>query len=168
MSPSRPATVLFLMGNPEHTRNFEWVLRGLGRRGHRVTVAFEGRKPADTRGLALMGLLRAELGTLSYELKPAPRLEAGGRMRLALRAIPDYLRYFGPGYEQAGDLRRRAAAFLPDRVEASAAAILGSGPRTRRSLDRLARRAAGSLGADPAIRRELERRRPSVLVAVPM
>jgi hypothetical protein len=168
MSPSRPATVLFLMGNPEHTRNFEWVLRALDRRGRRVTVAFEGRKPADTAGMALIGRLRAELGSLSYELEPSPRLEAGGRMRLALRAIPDYLRYFGPGYEQAGELRRRAAAFLPDRVEASAAAILRRGPRTRRNLDRLARRAAGTLGADPAIRSELERRRPGVLIAVPM
>jgi hypothetical protein len=169
MSPTRPATVLFLMGNPEHTRNFEWVLRALDRSGHRVTVAFEGRKPADAGGLSLVARLSEELGSLSYELEPAPRREAGaGRLRLALRAIPDYLRYFEPGYEQAGDLRRRAAAFLPDRAEASAAAILRRGPKARRGLDRLARRAARSLGADPAIRRELERRRPSVLVAVPM
>src|SRR3954453_23925786 len=94
----RVSLIVFVMPNPAYVRNFEGILRGLGSRGHTVTVLFEGRKPADQAGLKLMVRLTSEYQGLSYELQPDLPLGARGRLRLGFRALQYYLRYFEPPY----------------------------------------------------------------------
>jgi hypothetical protein len=160
---------LFLMHSPAHVRNFESVLRTLVGRGHRVTVLFEERKErGDEAGLALIRRLSAEYDELHHELRSSPPPGVRGRLRLALEALQDYLRYLDPPYAEARRLRARALAFLPARFERGLASALRAWPRGRRRLGSIARRAARALGTDSRIRDELMRHRPGVVIASPL
>lgn len=161
--------VLFLMRSPAYVRNFESVLRALAARGHRITVLFEQRKEGgDRAGLALIGRLDREYDGLRYEFAGPLPLGLRGRLRIALQAGQDYLRYFGPPYRDATRLRSRALASLPAGLEHALAVVLGRWPRGRRALASAARRVDGWLGEDRCVREELELRQPGVLVVTPM
>jgi hypothetical protein len=157
------------MGNPAHVRNFESVLEALARRGHRLTVLFEERKPeADEAGLRSLGELGGEHGTVRWDLQPRTRLGPRGGLRTILEAAQDYLRFFEPPYTGADSLRARGVAFLPARLERALAAFVRSWPGGRRRLRAGLSRAAGRLGDAPGVRAELEARRPDVLIVTPL
>jgi hypothetical protein len=161
--------VLFLMRNPAYVRNFASVLSTLGARGHRTTVLFEERKAGgDEAGRRLIADLCGQYDSLSYELLPRRPLGVRGLLRMALSAGQDYLRYFDLPYRDATNLRSRALAPLPRRLERGLAGVLRLSPRGRRALVSAARRVDRRLGDDPSVRRELERRRPGVLLVTPM
>jgi hypothetical protein len=161
--------VLFLMHSPAYVRNFESVLRIVAARGHETTVLFERRKKGGERaGLELLGRLCDEHEGLRHEfLRPLP-LGVRGRVRIALQAGQDYLRYFDPPYAVATRLRARALSSLPGGLERALAGALGRWPRARRALATAARRIDAWLGEDPRVREELERRRPGALIVTPM
>ena len=168
-SSDQHGDVLFLMQTPVHVRNFESVLRTLAARGHRLTVLFEERnEPKDHAGLALIRGLREECGSLRYELQSSLPPGARGRLRMALEASLDYLRYFDPPYADPGRLRARAVAFLPRGLEHVLALTLRAWPRGRRALTSAAGRVADALGTDPRISSELERWRPRALIVTPL
>jgi hypothetical protein len=161
--------VLFLMRSPAYVRNFESVLRTLAAREHQVTVLFEERKEGgDEAGLALAERLAAEHGSLRCELLSPLPLGVRGRLRMALAAGQDYLRYFDAPFGEAGKLRSRALAPLPAAVDRLLGAALRRLPKVRRALASTARRVDGRLGDDARVVDELERRRPGVLVVTPM
>jgi hypothetical protein len=165
----RSGDVLFLMRNPAYVRNFESVLSALCERGDPITVVFTERKPGGERaGLAIVNRLAQQHGNLQIEMLPALALGIRGRLRLSLRALRDYLRYFEPPYHDASRLRMRAIAPLPEAVDRYLASMLRRLPRTRRAVDRQARALERRLGEDPAIRGELERRRPRALLVTPL
>ena len=157
------------MGNPGHVRNFESVLEALARRGHRLTVLFEERKPgADESGLRFLDQLNQRRGTVRWEFQVGPQLGLRGSLRTILEAALDYLRYFELPYVGTDRLRARSVAFLPGRIECAMAAVLRSVPRGRRLLAAVASHAARGLGETPEVRRELEARRPDVMMATPL
>jgi len=165
----RRDAILFLMRSPVYVRNFEPVLEGLGARGMRATVLFEERKDAgDAGGLGLMRRLCGEHESLGFEFLPPKPLGARGRLRKALRAGQDYLRYFEEPYGDAAKLRSRAAGRVPGRLERAIAATLGRWAAARRGLAAAARLLDLRLGEEPEIRRELEVRRPAVLAVTPL
>src|SRR5437588_2070320 len=165
----RSGDVLFLMRNPAYVRNFESVLRLLCERGYPVTVLFDERKPgAERAGLAILSRLAREYPNLRIEMPPNLPLGIRGRVRLRLRMLRDYLRYFGPPFEHASRLRVRAIAPLPEEVDRGVAFALRRLPRVRQALDRQARALEERLGEDPAIRAELERQRPQALLVTPL
>jgi hypothetical protein len=168
-SPDRRGGVLFLLRSPAYVRNFESVLRSLAGRGHAITVLFEERKEGgDEAGLSLVAALAADLPALRWELRDPRPLGLRGRVRMALEAGQDYLRYFEGPLGGATRLRERALGFLPSAVEHAIAAALRRWPRGRRALASVARRLDRLLGDDPCVVRELERRRPEVLVVSPL
>lgn len=161
--------VLFLMRSPVYARNFEPVLERLGARGIPTTVLFEERKDAgDAAGLGLMRRLCDEHDSLGFEVLPPVPLGVRGRLRKALRAVRDYLRYFDEPYGDAAKLRSRAAGRVPDRLERAVGAAVGSWPSGRRGLAAALRLLDLRLGEEPEIRRELEERRPAVLAVTPL
>jgi hypothetical protein len=166
---ARPRGLLFLMRSPVYVRNFEPVLEQLGSRGVRTTVLFEERKDAgDATGLGLMRRLCAEHESLGFELLPPLSLGVRGRLRKALRAGQDYLRYFDEPYTDAAKLRSRAAGRVPNRLERALAALLGRWTGPRRMLVAGARLLDVRLGEEREIRRELEARGPAVLAVTPL
>jgi hypothetical protein len=161
--------MLFLMRSPAYVRNFASVLRALGSRGYRTTVLFEQRKEGgDEAGLELMHQLCGEYDSLHYELLPPLPLSLRGRLRKALAAGQDYLRYFDQPYGDATKLRSRAVGRVPHGVERALAVPLRRLPSLRRALVSAARRVDGWLGDDPGVRRQLEARRPLVLIVTPL
>src|SRR5437763_14003118 len=161
--------MLFLMRNPAYVRNFESVLRALCERGQPITVLFSERKPGgDRAGLAIVDRLAREHANLRMEMPKALPLGIRGRLRLGLRMLRDYLRYFGPPFEDAGRLRVRAIAPLPGAVDRALASVLRRLPRVRQALDRQARALEQRLGEGPAVRAELERLRPRALLVTPL
>jgi hypothetical protein len=167
-SPGERDRILFLMRSPVYLRNFESVLLELGSRGLRTTVLFEERKLGDEPGLDLMRQLCREHDSLRFEvLGPLPR-RLRGRVRKAVRAIQDYLRYFDVPYGHAAKLRSRALGRVPDPVERAIAGTLARWRRGRRTLASAARHVDRRLGDDPDVRRQLEARRPALLVVTPM
>jgi hypothetical protein len=165
----RSGDMLFVMRNPAYVRNFESVLRALCERGQPITVLFNERKPGGERaGLEIVERLAREHTNLRIEMPSGLPLGLRGRLRAGLRMLRDYLRYFGPPLNDAGRLRGRAIAPLPQAVDRSVAAVLRRLPRVRRALDRHARALEQRLGEDPAIRAELDRLRPVALLVTPL
>lgn len=161
--------LLFLMRSPAYVRNFESVLRRLAVRGHRATVLFEERKDGgDGAGLALIRQLCADNESLGYELLPPLPRGVRGRLRMALEAGQDYLRYLESPYGDAGKLRSRALGFMPDGLEHALASALRRWRTGRRVLNSAARRVNRLLGDDRRVRSELERRRPRALIVTPL
>lgn len=164
----RSDDLLFLMRNPAYVRNFESVLRALCDRGQPITVLFSERKPGGERaGLAVVERLAREHADMRFQMLPTLPLGIRGRLRLGLRALRDYLRYFEPPLDGAGRLRARAIAPLPAAVDRCLAYALRR-PLVSRTLDRGARVVEQRLGEDPVIRAELERLRPRALLVTPL
>src|SRR5438552_2530081 len=112
MAAPRELTVLFVMSHAGFSRNFEWLLRGLAERGHRVVVVTEQPPRPEAPPVILQELDR------SYEnlaLRAAPPLPSDGWDAAArgLRLTLDYLRYLTPAYRRATKLRRRTEQRLP-------------------------------------------------------
>jgi hypothetical protein len=116
--------VLFVMRHGGYVRNFEWVLRLLAERGHRVHLGFE-------RGRATGMAERIERGRAGFDLPERLREETGGAiddgivptrddrwrsLAFGLRQSVSYLRYLSPAYREASKLRERWARNTPKLV----------------------------------------------------
>jgi hypothetical protein len=138
--------VLFVMRHGGYVRNFEWILRLLAERGHRVHLGFE-------RGRAAGMAERIERGRAGFELPERLRDETGGAiddglvptrddrwrsLAFALRQSVSYLRYLSPAYRDAGKLRERWARNTPNLVVRLAAVAPLRAPleRVLRALER--------------------------------
>ncbi len=103
--------ILFVMRHAGYVRNFEWVLRLLAERSHRVELGFE----RDTADASLAERLHHETGgAISYTILPSPRDRWRPRA-YELRQSVSYLRYLTPAYGEAEKLRRRWARNTPRR-----------------------------------------------------
>jgi hypothetical protein len=125
-----------------YVRNFEWVLRLLAERGHRVHLGFE-------RGRATGMAERIERGRAGFDLPERLHEETGGAiddgivptrddrwrsLAFGLRQSVSYLRYLSPGFRQAEKLRVRWARNTPKLV-----VRLARAPFLRAPLERLFR-----------------------------
>jgi hypothetical protein len=144
--------ILFVMRHGGYVRNFEWVLRLLAERGHRVHLGFEraravGMAERIERGRAdfpLSERLRVETGdAVTYDDVPT-REDRWKAPAFGLRQSVSYLRYLSPAYENAAKLRERWARRTPRLVvRVSRLPGLRSGrglaalERTLRALERL-------------------------------
>jgi hypothetical protein len=100
--------ILFVMRHAGYVRNFEWVLRALAERGHRLHLGFE--VTADT---ALPERLRSDTaGAITFGALPA-RDDRWRSLAFGLRQSVSYLRYLSPGYRDAVRLRQRWARKSP-------------------------------------------------------
>jgi hypothetical protein len=113
--------ILFVMRHGGYVRNFEWVLRLLAERGHRVQLGFERGRAAGMAeriergrgGFQLPDRLREETdGAIDYELVPT-RDDRWRGLAFGLRQSVSYLRYLSPAYRDAEKLRERWARGTP-------------------------------------------------------
>jgi hypothetical protein len=135
--------VLFVMRHGGYVRNFEWVLRLLAERGHRVHLGFERGRAAGMAeriergrgGFDLPEQLREDTdGAIDYSVVPT-REDRWRPLAFGLRQSVSYLRYLSPAYRQADKLRERWAKNTP-RVVVRLARL----PVLRAPLERLFRR----------------------------
>ncbi len=95
--------ILFVMRHAGYVRNFEWVLRLLADRGHRVHLAFERDRPE----FPLAVRLAAETdGAITWDLAPG-RDDRWRALAYGVRQSASYLRYLSPEFHRANKLRRR-------------------------------------------------------------
>jgi hypothetical protein len=134
--------ILFVMRHGGYVRNFEWVLRALAERGHRVQLGFErGRaKGMEERiergrgGFDLPDKLREDTGgAVDHDLVPT-RDDRWRGLAFGLRQSVSYLRYLSPAYRDAAKLRERWARGTPKAV-----VTLGRVEWLRGPLERLCR-----------------------------
>ncbi len=136
--------VLFVMRHGGYVRNFEWVLRQLAERSHRVELGFERSR---AKGMAE----RIQRGRADFPLPERLRVETGGAVShtvvpsrddrwmplvFGLRQSLSYLRYLSPAFRHADKLRSRWARGTP-RITVGIARLPGL--RSRRGLALLER-----------------------------
>jgi hypothetical protein len=160
--------VLFFMSHGVLARNFEWALREFLRRGHRVHVALDHLEKPGVPGLneVLESLARDESGftfARSPQLQTSDFATAGRAFRLVL----DYLRYFDPGYRDAGKARARLEAQIPSLLRIAAAPLLRS-ERGRAILRRALAFADEGVPVRGTLRTYIEEHRPNVIVVTPL
>jgi hypothetical protein len=160
--------VLFFMSHGVLARNFEWALREFLRRGHRVHVALDHLEKPGVPGLneVLESLARDESG---FTFAPSPQLQTSdfataGR---AFRLVLDYLRYFDPGYRDAGKARARLEAQIPSLLRIAATPLFRS-ERGRAILRRALAFADEGVPVRGALRTYIEEHRPNVIVVTPL
>lgn len=107
--------ILFFMRHAGYVRNFEWALRELAARGHRITIIFDSKKSGSNEQAAYSELdgISADAPNIEFsELIPpeAPSLPVVAARRL--RLIQDYIRYHDPIFATATKLRQRSARYL--------------------------------------------------------
>jgi hypothetical protein len=128
--------ILFVMRHGGYVRNFEWVLRLLADRSHRVQIGFErgrvqGMAERIERGRADFPLpeqLRHDTKDLvSYGVVPT-RDDQWRSVAFGLRQSVSYLRYLSPAYRRAAKLRKRWARGTP-RLTVRLASLPGIGSR---------------------------------------
>lgn len=170
MTYREPGTeLLFVMRSPAYIRNFETVLVALAVSGHRTTVLFEqGKAGGDVGGTAVIERLCAEHSALSFDSAPRPHRSPLGALRLGLRVLGDYLRYFERPYRDPKELRARVLAPLPGALERVLAAALRPAPGLRHAVARAATYLEGRLGHDRAFAAEIDRRSPRLLLLTPL
>lgn len=107
--------ILFFMRHAGYVRNFEWAVRELTARGHRVTITFDSQKagPSERAAYAQLEAIKSESPNLEFGELIAPKrpsLLAVAAKRL--RLIQDYVRYHDPIFASATKLRARSARYL--------------------------------------------------------
>jgi hypothetical protein len=147
--------ILFVMRHGGYARNFEWALRLLAERSHRVLLGFERSR---VEGMAR----RLERGDADFALPQRLERETNGAigtgivpsrddpwrgLAYALRQSVSYLRYLSPAYRDAGKLRARWARRTPrvvvvlSRVPGfRSPTVLNAAERVLRAAERLAPR----------------------------
>ena len=96
--------ILFVLRHSGYLRNFEWVLRELGSRGHRVQIGFLIDQPQND----LAERLAETDAGFGWGFAPE-RSDIWAESALKLRNSLDYLRYAAPVYRDATALRARVA-----------------------------------------------------------
>jgi hypothetical protein len=109
-SNSLEMKILLLMRHPGFARNFEWVIRELNRRGHKVQLGFERDWSADDD--EIIARILGDYDHVSCERVPK-RGDHWVSLAADLRQAINYLRYLRPEYQRAPKLRARAEKKAP-------------------------------------------------------
>jgi hypothetical protein len=154
--------ILFVMRNSGYTRNWEWVIRVLAERGHRVHIGFELERPQ----VEVAERLACEFPGVTFGYVPL-RLDFWQPLLHAIGKTIDYLRYLEPMFREATKLRARARRALSPPT----AVLLSSWPlRTaacRRILDRTLRACERAIPTAREIDRYI-READDVVMATPL
>ncbi|MGI8421917.1 MAG: hypothetical protein ACR2MU_06620 [Gaiellaceae bacterium] len=160
--------VLFFMSHGLLARNFEWLLRELTRRGHRVHVALDHMdKPGMANTNNVLEEIARECPGLSFGSAPTrgrATISFAGR---AFRLVLDYLRYLEPGYADAEKPRARMTARIPRSLRLVSAPLLRS-PRGRASIGGLLRLADEGVPVDGGLTRFVSAFAPDVILVTPL
>lgn len=160
---TRSLRILFVLRHNGYVRNWEWVIRELLARGHRVHLGFElSRERTD-----IVEQLAAEHAGLTHGPIPV-RDDAYALFARRLGGTVDYLRYFTPEYADADKLRRRARRGAPAPVR-----VLMASETLRRSgavgwLDRTCRRLEDGLPGFPELERAIGEGGYDAVLATPL
>jgi hypothetical protein len=155
--------ILFVLRHNGYVRNWEWVIRELLARGHRVHLGFElGRERTD-----IVERLVAEYPGLTHGPIPV-REDAYALFARRLGGTVDYLRYFTPEYRDAEKLRRRARRGAPAPVRALMASRTLRRPGVVEWLDRTCRRLEDGLPSFPELERVILHGDYDVVMATPL
>ncbi len=131
--------ILFVMRHTGYVRNFEWMLRLLAERSHRVHLGFEPDKGADDAASLAAQLAADTDGTITHGKVP-PRDDRWRSLVFGLRQSVSYLRYLAPPYDaDSVKLRRRWGRQTPRLVVRVAAAPVLGAPAVRTAFARAAR-----------------------------
>jgi len=150
--------VLFVLRHSGYLRNFEWVLRELGSRGHHVQIGFL----IDRARNDLADRLAETDAGFGWGFAPE-RGDIWAESASKLRNSLDYLRYVAPVYRDATWLRARVA-WQVSKTILVASRIPGSSRPTGWILRRLER----NVPIDPAIDRWLSGHEPDVVIVTPL
>lgn len=102
------------MTHAGHARNFEWVLRRLGDRGHEVHIAVErADKHGVPRNTELLESLIRTFPRFSTGMTPEARRRSFAAVSQTLRAGLNYLRSLEPPLAHSPKVRQRAAQPVP-------------------------------------------------------
>jgi hypothetical protein len=160
--------VLFFITHAGYARNFEWTLRLLAERGHRVDVALDQAEKANLRDHArLLRSLEEEYDGLSSTMTPPRRPDGWEAVGVALRTWLDYLRYLEPEFADAPQLRERARRRLPQALATFADRYL-SRPAPRGAMRGLLNLADAGVPVRDEVRRFIAQRKPDVVVVTPL
>ena len=105
--------MLFFMRSVNYDRHFEAVLWELGRRGHRVHVAFDFEKKGVLGSTELFDRITVTHPKISFGVVPKRRDQEWVWLAAKLRHSIDFLRYFDPQFKDAAALRERAEDRAP-------------------------------------------------------
>jgi hypothetical protein len=158
--------LLVFLRHAGYARNFEWALRLLAERGHRIDVVLE--EPAKPDVDDLLNALADEHPNITVEATPQRANEAWCDVSARIRSCLDYLQYLHPGFGDADMPRNRAARRLPGALVTA----LNLGPVRRPAVQRAVRRllSAGyrSVPVDAAVRKFIADRRPDAVLISPL
>src|SRR5215208_208981 len=161
--------ILFVMRHAGYVRNFEWTLRLLADRGHRVHVAFdESPRAWMLEPARVLQALTEEYPNLSHGPAPGRDVDGWGSLGRRLRLAIDYLRYLEPRYRAASKLRARAARRAPRIVRRVAGWPIARTPLGLRMLGRALGVAERVTPGGRAITRFLRQHRPDILLLTPL
>jgi hypothetical protein len=153
---------MFLMAHAGHARNFEWTLRELAARKHRVTVAIDSRGQMDDS--EPLGTIVRELDHVEVVAAPpvCGVLHSGARR---LRLVRDYARFFQSPFSDAEALRARAGGFVPASALARRVLTL-EGPRS--AVDRVTSRIERRINPPREVVQFIENASPDALLVTPL
>ncbi len=158
--------LLVFMPHVGYARNFEWVLRLLAERGHKVEVVLEN--PSKARVAELLTPLVAQYPNLTVEAAPERSSSGWSQVSWRLRACLDYLQYFHPSFIDADQPRNRAAKRLSGPVVTALSLAPLRRPAAQRAVRRLLAAGYRAVPVDPAVREFIAKRRPDAVVITPL
>lgn len=162
--------ILFFMRHAGYVRNFEWALRELAARGHRVTIIFDSKKSGtnEKAAYAQLDAIRAESPKLEFgELVPPKASSLLVVAARRLRLIQDYVRYLDPVFASATKLRRRSALYL-DGFSRRVVDIICRVPGGRNGLLRVLHWFDQQIPYPSAIRDRLRAVKPDLMMVTPL
>lgn len=158
--------ILFFLRSNVYVRNFESTLRLLADRGHRVDVVADTHEHLDPTDL--LGRLCREYAAIAYLRPPKPASTRWVQLGVELRKGLDYLRYFGPEYQNAPKLRMRAELKTPVFAAGWMWKRLVRSSNGRRLLAGLLRLGSRAVPADSGIVAFVLDHRPDLVVVTPL
>src|SRR5436305_11047153 len=126
--------LLVFLRHAGYARNFEWALRLLAERGHRIDVVLEEPDKPDVADL--LNALADEYPNITVEAAPERANEEWCDVSARIRSYLDYLQYLHPSLADADMPRNRAARRLPGALVTA----LNLAPVRRPAVQRAVRR----------------------------
>jgi hypothetical protein len=158
--------VLFVMKSPGDLRPLGSVVRLLAQRGHRLHLAFQTIKAAESR--AALDALDEECPGISFGKLPSTGSSSWTYLARSLRLGIDYLRYLDPVFADATKLRSAPERKAPQVVLRLARVAALFGPQGVRMLRRVLQWAERSIVPSPHVQRFVEDHEPDVFMVTPL
>src|SRR5437588_6776036 len=133
-----------------YARNFEWALRLLAERGHRIEVVLEDPAKPDVDDL--LKALTDAYPNITVEATPQRANEEWCEVSARIRSCLDYLQYLHPSFGDADMPRNRAALRLPGALLTALNLAPMRRPAVRRAVRRLLRAGYRAVPVDAAAR----------------